>query len=497
MPEIGQLSGSLEEKEQGFKPRSRRYAGPDWGWQTQESYNKIVQQRNRGLGSEAVDFIEEKAGQAFGFISQIPGVKQGLEFVGGVAKFVDRTTIQPAIQAAEDPSRAGTPEALIGTVFKAGQMAEQGGAQIARNLGVDPRIGSAVAGAAYETVTGAAVGKLGRVADALTPPGGGGLTPVMAAAGGPAINRQITPEIRNGSVMMSTTSPEWTSPKAGLGSAASEKFAPAVKTYTQRRQAYADKIKELQQSFEGGEIDASRLKKTLAKVEKIRKGDASTFEYDPQNPYAYKEGIESAYNPYVSTPEYQGLRSEAPRGIVSQRAKAVQTDDPFEIGRKAQQHHILAKAETKPFADTLNKLIDQGIGDLDDLVNFFVWPEQYDLFPGNVLNNLLDMGEITHTVAKKDPMALHKILKEADLEFGSGTEKQIIKRYGLDKVQTVDQLMEAYDRYLREIAVPSKDITYKVQDWWYNKPIKTLKGQELEDFKNRFAKLNDPRNRLR
>jgi hypothetical protein len=492
MPEIGQLSGSLEKKEYGYKPRSRVYAGPDWGWQTEESYDKIVQQRNRGLGSEAVDFIEEKAGQAFGFISQIPGVKQGLQFAGGVAKFVDQTTIQPAIQAAEDPSRAGTPEALIGTVFKAGQMAEQGGAQVARNLGVDPRIGSAVAGAAYETVTGAAVGKLGKVADTLTPPGGG-MTPALA--GGASISRQTVPQIKNGSVMMSTTSPEWTAKGMGQNVATTPKYAPAVKVYNDRRQAYADKVKELQQSFEGGQINAARLKKTLAKVEKIRKGDASTFEYDPKNPYAYKEGIESSFNPYLSTPEYQGLRSEAPRGLTSKRAKAVQTDDPFEIGRKAQQHHILAKAETKPFADTLNKLIDQGIGDPDDLVNFFVWPEQYDLFPGNTLNNLLDMGEITHTVAKKDPMALHKILAAAGLEFGSGTEKQIIKRYGLDKIETVDELMQAYDRYLREIAIPSKELTYKIQDWWYNKTIQTLKGKELEEFKRSFAKLNDPRRR--
>ena len=200
MPEIGQLSGSLEEKEQGFKPRSRVYAGPDWGWQTEESYQKIVQERNQGFGSEAVDFIEEKAEQTFGLISQIPGVKQGLDFAGGVVRFVDKTAIQPAIQAAEDPSQAGTPQALAGTVFKAGQMAEQGGAQIARNLGVDPRIGSTVAGAAYETVTGAAVGKIGKIADTLTPPGGG---PKFAVAGNVSTPMQMFTAVDNLDAQMS------------------------------------------------------------------------------------------------------------------------------------------------------------------------------------------------------------------------------------------------------------------------------------------------------
>jgi len=50
MPEIGLLSGSAEEKEFGYKPRSRVYAGPDWGWQTQESYEKIKRDEQTPLG---------------------------------------------------------------------------------------------------------------------------------------------------------------------------------------------------------------------------------------------------------------------------------------------------------------------------------------------------------------------------------------------------------------------------------------------------------------
>ena len=448
------------------------------------------------IGTELVDKIEETAG----FLSSLPGVRNVLQFTAGAVKFADEAFIDPHRYASEQ-GEVGLSGAL-GTVIRGGEYimseAARGGGILAERAGIDPRIGEFAGGTAAETLLSAGTAAVGRKAvkavDMLTPPPGGMPQLATAGVGGPQLTmRGGGVNLQPPTVMKATTSPEWTARGMGQGVAETPKYAPAVKIYTDRKKAYVDKVKELQQSFEGGKINAERLKKTLAKVEKIRKGDASTFEYDPKNPYAYKEGIESAYSPYVSTPEYQGLRSEAPRGIVSKRAKAVQTDDPFELGRKAQQHHILAKAETKPFADTLNKLIDKGIGDPDDLVNFFVWPEQYDLFPGNTLNNLLDMGEITHTVAKKDPMALHKILKEAGLEFGSGTEKQIIKRYGLDQIETVDELMQAYDRYLREIAVPSKDLTYKIQDWWYNKTIKTLKGQELKDFKERFAKLNDPR----
>ena len=50
MPEIGMLSGSLEEKELGYEPRSRVYAGEDWGWQTEESYQKIEEERKSPIG---------------------------------------------------------------------------------------------------------------------------------------------------------------------------------------------------------------------------------------------------------------------------------------------------------------------------------------------------------------------------------------------------------------------------------------------------------------
>jgi hypothetical protein len=445
-------------------------------------YNRI--QKGPMIGTEFVDTVEDVAGFVGEQVTKIPLVRRGLQFLGGAVRTVDQVM-------SEDEGVGGM---VYRTYKNVRSAAEEGFGDLAENLGVDPRIGSFAGGEVVDTLATAGLGSVARkaatVVDTLPP---GGMSPQLATVGNMATPTQLTPQIRGGQVFMSTTSPEYTAKSMGQGVAKTPKFAPAVKTYTERGQAYADAIEQVQSNLASGKISESRLKKTLAKIEKIRKGDASTFEYDPANPYAYREGIESSFNPYVSTPEYTGLRKDAPRGVVSKRAKEVQVDDPYEAGRKAQQHHILAKAETKPFADTLMDLIKKGVADEDDLVNFFVWPEQYDMFPGNVLNNLLDMGEITHTVAKKDPMALHKILKEAGLEFGSGTEKQIIKNYGLDKVTNTDELMQAYDRYLQEIAIPSKEITYKVHDMWYDKTVKQLKGAELKEFKEKYSKLSDPR----
>ena len=463
------------------KPDFRQYPNTQEGL---DAYDRDLAAYEREqeplLGKEVVDTIEDVAGQ----VAQVPVIKQGLQLIGGAARWVDETMTQD--------------QGIGGQLYRSYQTlkttSEQRFGNLAEDLGIDPRIGSFAGGEVVDALTTAGLGSVARkaatVVDTLPP---GGMSSQLAMAGGMAAPTQMTPQIRGGQVFMSTTSPEYTAKGMGKGVAQTPKFAPAVKTYTERGQAYADAVEQVQSNLASGKISESRLKKTLAKIEKIRKGDASTFEYDPANPYAYREGIESSFNPYVSTPEYTGLRKDAPRGVVSKRAKEVQVDDPYEAGRKAQQHHILAKAETKPFADTLMDLIKKGVADEDDLVNFFVWPEQYDMFPGNVLNNLLDMGEITHTVAKKDPMALHKILKEAGLEFGSGTEKQIIKNYGLDKVTNTNELMQAYDRYLQEIAIPSKEITYKVHDMWYDKTVKQLKGAKLKEFKEKYSKLSDPR----
>jgi len=309
-----------------------------------------------------------------------------------------------------------------------------------------------------------------------------GLAPAMAGAA-PMPPMTVVPSFeRGGLVMKSTTSPEWTSPKAGLGSAADPKYAPAIERFEARESAWQGVIDSLKESYDAGNISSAKLKKELSEVQSIRKGDLSTFDYDPENLYSFFEGLKES-------PYYKQTRQ---RGELKALQEA-RPQDPYDVLKKAQQHHVLAKAETKPFVETLMRLMNEDIANKDDLVNFFVWSEKYDLIPGNVQKNLLHMGEVTHTVAKKDPMALHNLLKEAGLEYGSRTGPEMVKRYGLDKVTSADELMQAYDRYLQEIAIPSRDITYKVHDWWYDKTVKTLKGKELAEFKANYSKLSDPR----
>jgi hypothetical protein len=470
-----------------------KWAGQNYGWQSEASYNQLQKEGEfrfgeitgqrimgditQGVGQviksipepikqTAVDVAKAGAAQAAEAYYSLPLYQQqqivaGLQFVRGGVNFVG--DFMEEVSRRTNTSRFITDELVTlgtGKVLKAGFTATKPAVTQAVKTGVR--------------------GLADLADDLMTPPTG--MVPALAGAAPMSTPVSIRPNIKGGSVFMSTTSPEWTSPKAGLGSAADPKYAPAVERFEARESAWQEVINTLKESYKAGNISEAKLKKEISEIQSIRKGDLSTFDYNPEDLYSFFEGLKES--PYS--------KQTRKRGELKTLQEA-RPQDPYDVLKKAQQHHVLAKAETKPFVETLMRLMNEGVANKDDLVNFFVWPEKYDLVPGNVRKNLLDMGEITHTTAKKDPMALHNLLKEAGLEYGSRTGPEMIKRYGLDKVTSADELMQAYDRYLQEIAIPSRDIAYKAHDWWYNKTIKTLKGKELAEFKANFAKLRDPR----
>lgn len=467
----------LEDRQTG-----KRWAGENYGWQSQKSFEELYVQGKLNPAQQQIDRLispitKPLVQAATDFYQNDPVVGPTLRMLGGGISLAFQSAPQPVQQkitevaqlpqtAAENIAAAtGLPVSLTDP-FTIADVATAGSTALA-SRGLRQTVKTAVKSLAD---------------DVMTPPTG--MVPAVAgAAPMPPVSK---PRIQGGSVFMSTTSPEWTSPKAGLGSAESPQFKPAVETYKRRRAIYTEVKDDLKAAYAAGKVSPERLKKALAKIGKHEKGVMSTFPYDPEiNPEAYLTDLEVSQ-------AYRQERS-GQRGVLSNLKEQFSRIDPYDVTKTQQQHHVLAKAETKPFVDTLLGLIDNGVGNDDDLVNFFVWSEKYDLYPGNVLKNLLDMGEITHTVAQKDPMALHKILDMAGLEFGGRTKARIIKDYGLDKVTNVDELMQAYDRYLQEIAVPSRDIAYKVHDWWYDKTVKTLKGKELAEFKANYSKLSDPR----
>jgi len=159
-PQVGLVSGKLEEQEYGYAPGSRVYAGPDWGWQTQPSYEKTVKMR--------------RGGAFFDFMSGVGDpIKQNI--IAPVAQF-----LAPAAQAVQGIIQS-TP--VVGPFTEALGTTTETLRQEAVQRGYDPRFGD-VAMMAGEELATAGLGKVAKVAGAISdaiPPSSA--MPQLATAG--------------------------------------------------------------------------------------------------------------------------------------------------------------------------------------------------------------------------------------------------------------------------------------------------------------------------
>jgi len=279
--------------------------------------------------------------------------------------------------------------------------------------------------------------------------------------------------------MKATTSPEWTGPGMGQDVAQTPKYAGAVEDYMARLPQYTDAEAEIERRFAAGEITASRRSSSLGKLKKKVDDLIATFFYDPENPPVYVE----------SSP--------------TKEKRATQMQDPIAeiitgVPEKAHQHHYLAKAQTRPFINKLLDLVSKNIADLDDLVNFFTWPEKYSLYPGGLRKNMADLSPRGHISSKSvtefdRKYNTHKILQELGLEVKSGTpggaDAFIKKQYNIDAVSNADELMQVWDQFLQEIGVPSKEVAKNLQQFFLTEYRKGLSGDKLKQFNEMAAKL--------
>lgn len=457
-PQVGLVSGRLEEKEYGYKPGSRIYAGSNWGWQTPESYQKTVKMRG---GGAFFDWLSTTAGDR---------IKQAIAPVVEAAAPV----IAPVVEGITGVLES-TP--IIGETMRAAEVTKETLRQQAAQRGIDPRVVDVGAMAAEELV-GGAIGKVGgmakKVISNLPTPPTSGLAPAMAGVA-PTPSIQPTFE-RGGLVMKATTSPEWTGSGMGQGVAATPKYSKTVKDYMDRLPEYADAELEIERRFAAGEISTKRRASSLTKLKKKVDDLIATFAYDPENPPVYVE----------SSP--------------TKAKRATQVPDPIAeivtgVPAKAHQHHYLAKAQTRPFINKLLELVNNNVADLDDLVNFFTWPEQYSLYPGGVRKNMADLSPRGHISSESvtdfdRKYNTHKILQDIGLEAkGGGAEKFLKKQYNIDGVTNADELMQVWDQFLQEIGVPSKEVAKNLQAFFLTEYRKGLSGDKLKQFNEMAAKL--------
>jgi hypothetical protein len=461
-PQVGLVSGRLEEKEYGFKPGSRVYAGPDWGWQTQESYQKTIKMRR---GGAFFDWMATTIGDPIK--AAISPVVQAVAPV-----------VQPVAEAVSGIIQS-TP--VVGPLSQAVSTTTETLRKEAAQRGIDPRVAD-VAMMAGEELVGGVVGKTLGMASKVINNLPGPPTPGLAMVGGAPMPTpmQLRPAIeKGGMVMKATTSPEWTGSGMGQGVAKTPKYKQTVESYMESVPTFSDAAAEIERRFAAGEITESRRKNALSKLKKKADAELSTFAYDPENPPVYAESSRTKVTREAQIPDpIAELITEKPA--------------------KAHQHHYLAKAQTRPFVNKMLELVKNNIADLDDLVNFFTWPEQYKLYPGNVRSNMADLSPRAHVpseaVTEFDrKFNVHRMLQDVGLEVKSGTKggatEFITKNYGLKNVKTADDLMRSWDQFLQEIGIPGKEAAKTIQEFFLTEYRKQLSGDKLKQFNEMAAKL--------
>ena len=403
---------------------------------------------DRPLGAEAIDAIE----QDIAAFTQLPGVRQTLNFVGGAVNLVNEAVLEPARYAATDPSQIGTPMALAGSALMAGEglmdTAAEGGAKLAERFGVDPRIGGFVGGAAAETLLTAGFGTAGRkrtqALDRLPPPGA---APQLVTAG-----KAPTPISKKGSIQLEplqiTTEPRLRAPGMVQDVAQQPEFRGAL---DRRNKA----LQEVRENIARREAQG----KTAAKYKKELAGKGSTLDYDPNDPIVFEKARYKVY-------------------------------DPLDPQRTAHQHHLFAKAQSYPFVEKMEQLIADGIADEDDLVNMFAWADMLDVTMGNTRKNMLDAPGRSHIAAAPGSTAfdktrnIHALLQEFGLEISGKQVKNMVK-----DAKNATELMDIFNDYIVESVKPQKRVAQRIVDDFITRHRATLPKDQLAMFDDLTSKL--------
>ena len=149
------------------------------------------------LGSGLADWVGSLPGHVSNFVEENPGVKntsiyRGLRAAAGAMHWTSENVVEPLKQHAVDremgyvePADPLDFSAGVGNLFRLHDAATTGarniGADLAENIGVDPRIGSFAGETAAEALATAGLGKTVKIIDKVTdvlPPGG--MAPALA-----------------------------------------------------------------------------------------------------------------------------------------------------------------------------------------------------------------------------------------------------------------------------------------------------------------------------
>ena len=426
----------LEDRETG-----KRWAGENYGWQSQKSFEKLYVQGKLNPAQQQIDRITSSITQA---VTADPIIGPTIKAVQGGLRTVYTALPQPVQQ----------------TVAKGVEFQQTAAENIAAATGLPVSVTDPFTIADIATGGAAALGSKsvrqavkGAAKDLMPPPGppvSPSMVPALAGGGGGLkLNFNQAPAVPEmPQVMPITVEPRLRAPGMVQDVAQQPEFRGAL---DRRKEALA----EVRENIARREAQG----KTAAKYKKELAGKGSTLDYDPNDPIVFEKARYKVY-------------------------------DPLDPERTAHQHHLFAKAQSYPFVEKMEELIAAGIADEDDLVNMFAWADMLDVTMGNTRKNMLDAPGRSHIAAAPGSTAfdktrnIHALLKEFDLEIPAKKVKEKVK-----DAQNATELMDIFNDYIVESVKPQKRVAQRIVEDFITRHRATLPKDQLAMFDDLASKL--------
>ena len=422
---------------------------------------------DKPIGTQFADEAEK----ALEWATSLPVVRPVLQTVGGALRVGYEKIIEPMKYESEQllaGREADVPSAIVGSAVRAFEFGtktgEVLGAEAAEALNVDPRIGSFLGGGVAETVMTAGAGAVARKAvkaiDTLTPPGAGGLTPALAGGGGglklnfKPTDAPLAPQVSK----LTITDPEVTSLPGVKQGMAELPVNVKARQMLDKSLARLDKRRaDLDAMLASGEVKrgSSKFIRLDKKIREERYGEMSSF-----------------YNQLDQDPPAYGK-------------SAYKNVDPTDITKKAEQHHLAAKAQTAPFIEVMLE-----VGDPDDLVALHEYSRMLGVVMGNSKKNMLDAPGPIHRAAaartaKEKAGNIHSAFSVAGMEPNNAYVKRLLK-----DVTTADDVIRVFKQYADEYLIPQQDIAKKIVQNYLDEYAITLTKSQRATFDQLASKLS-------
>jgi len=441
-PKVGQVSGVLEEREQGIPRGSKRWAGRDYGWQTQESFEKVLSMRN---GGAFFDFTRQFIGDP---VEQTLGRMQQALTKTGVYQNILKPIIEPVAQVAAENIPPIIQSSAVGQTLEDAEIVTEAVREELRQRGQDPRFadtGRMLAEEAVGGVVGKTVGMAGKIASKLPPPSGGMALATVAATPMPP-SMSVVPVSEKGSFVMKAvtiTDPE-TLRVTGRQTGEDALSPEQAKQQTKR-------ILDIQKA-ENALAQAEDELATLADIH----GRKPTKE---ENPRVYRQfqnalGAKGRAQTDLSRAQSNVLvpTEDNPLWYKTTKALFVKKQEQLRRGltQALEQHHKFPKGLSGAYFSRMDELIDAGLAEPDDLFVMAEYARKRGVEAGDVRSNLANQVKKPHT-------ELHRYMRNTGEEMSKTKWKQVVK-----EAKDVDELMVLWRDIIDNNVIPN----YKLAEVW-------------------------------